>query len=356
MKQYRINGLSFEEELRGETLSFGKRITYLGLNGVLQRCNWLCKYCLEGSPKDRGLNTKESLSLEEQIRLIDEASDLGVRGLLITGGEPFTPKRKDETVALVKRAYEKDLVPLVYTNGSFICDDLVKALADYGASISLKIDSLVSEKYDIIAQKIGAYNSTMRAIDMVRKTSIGKPLFENGSGILVRLLFATVGNALNVDEYASIARFATNHSARWMMEYLNLRGDATNFSELAINWEKHSESMKYALMLNPEQGHDIDKQGYCRLFYMVTVNTSTGDYGVCPQDYAYLGNIRETSLKEASKKVLRRDYNPDLLKVWNGGKCPIKENHFTKKDEGGNKYGIRNCKGNHNKVSYRQRI
>lgn len=281
--------------------------------------------------------------LEEQIRLIDEASDLGVRGLLITGGEPFAPKKKDETVALVKRGHEKGLVPLVYTNGSFIDYDLVEVLADYGASIALKIDSLIPEKYDMIAQKVGAYNSTMSVLETIKKTSIGKPVTENGSEILVRLLFTTVGNALNVDEYISIARFATEHGARWMMEYLNLRGDATNNPELAVDWKKHNESMKYALMLNPEQGHDIDKKGYCRLFYMITVNTSTGDFGVCPQDYAYLGNIKETSLEEAFKRVLRRVINPNSLKVWNSGKCPIKENHFIIKDEGGKENGVRNC-------------
>ena len=205
---------------------------------------------------------------------------------------------------------------------------MTKELADNGASIALKTDSLIPEKYDFIAQRKGAYDSTMRALEIIKKTSINEPVIENESSILSRLLFTTVGTSLNVEEYVSMARFATQHGARWMMESLNLRGDASNHSELSLDWEKHSESMRFALMLNPEQRHDIDKQGYCRLFYMVTVNVSTGNFGICPQDYDYIGDVREISLEKASRKVLRRVNDPNFLEVWNTEKCPIKQNHF----------------------------
>lgn len=330
MKQYRVNGLSFEEEIRGETLPFGKKIIYLGLNGVLQHCNWACRYCLEGSPEERIIISKKKLWPDEELTLVDKAADLGIRGLLITGGEPLAPIRKESTFALACRAHEKGLVPLIYTNGSYIDQDLADTLADNGASIALKVDSLVPKKYDRIAQKKGAYDTTMKAIEIIKKTSISKPIAENDAEILVRLLFTTVGNALNVDEYISIARFATNHDARWMMESLNIRGDASNNTELTLDKEKHNESMRYALMLNPEQRHNIDKQGYCRLFYMITVNTSTGDFGICPQDYNYIGNIKKIPLKEASKGILRRVNNPDFLKFWNNGTCPIKNSFHNK--------------------------
>jgi MoaA/NifB/PqqE/SkfB family radical SAM enzyme len=328
MKQYRVNGLSFEEELRGKTIPFGERIIYLGLNGALQTCNWACKYCLEGSPQERKISIENGLSLDEQIKLIDKAADLGAETLLVTGGEPFAPKKKEETITLVNRAYKRDLVPLIYTNGSYLDAELAYQLADNGASVALKIDSLVPEKYDKLTQRKGAYESTMKAIEAVKRTSISEPIAENDCEILVRLLFTTVGNALNVDEYASIARFATNHGARWMMESLNLRGDAPNYPELSLDWKRHAESMKYALMLNPQQGHNIDEQGYCRLFFMVTVNTTSGMFGICPQDYESLGNIRETTLEEVSAKVLKRVNNPHFRIHWNTGKCPIKENHF----------------------------
>src|SRR3989338_8576691 len=107
VKQYRVNGLSFAEELRGESLPFGKQILYLGLNGVLRSCNWACTYCLEGSPQDRKEHGKEPVSLDRQLALIDEAQSLGMKSVLITGGEPFAPKRKDETLALVQRGSQR---------------------------------------------------------------------------------------------------------------------------------------------------------------------------------------------------------------------------------------------------------
>jgi MoaA/NifB/PqqE/SkfB family radical SAM enzyme len=322
-KRYRVNGLSFREDLRGETLPFGERVVYLGLNGVLQPCNWSCMYCLEGIPEQR--LKAGVLGLDEQLRIIEESSEYGARGLLITGGEPFSPDRVDETRALVRRGYKRGLVPLVYTNCSYLTEDLAKELADNGASVALKMDSLIPERYDRIAGREGAYYSTMKALERLRSTSVGDVAEESDSDVLVRLLFTTVGNALNADEYVSIARFATNHGARWMMETLNLRGDASNHPDLQLDPAKHSGAMGLALALNPEQQHDIEKQQYCRLFYMVSVNTATGEFGVCPQDYGYLGNIRGVPFEEAASKVLEKVNDPDFLETWKGGLCPIKE-------------------------------
>lgn len=328
IKQFRVNGLSFKEEIGGKVLPFKKQIIYLGLNGVLQPCNWACKYCLEGSSKERKENNGNALSLDEQLALIDEAKKLDIRGLLITGGEPLAPNRKEETVELVKQAYKNGLVPLIYTNGSYLTLELAQKLAKHGASIALKVDSLIPEKYDKIAGRKGAYKSTMRAIKILRETPIGEPIAKNKHEILSRMLFSTVGKALNVDEYVGIARFATENNARWMMEALNYRGNALKNQNLVVVPERHAESMKYALLLNPEQNHPINEQGYCRLFYMITVNTSNGNFGICPQDYAYLGNIRQNSLKEAAKLVLEKVNRPELLNSWNAGKCPIKAHQF----------------------------
>lgn len=331
MKRFRVNGLSFEEELKGEMLPFGERIIYLGLNGVLKPCNWGCNYCLEGSPGERTEKSENPLNLEEQEELIGQASELGIRGLLITGGEPLATYRFEETLRLAGKAHEKGIVPLIYTNGSYVNfhPEIADSLSDVGASVALKIDSLIPEKYDKIAGKKGAFYSTRKAIERIKATSIGEPVAENEEELLVRLLFTTVGTASNVDEYSGIARFATINGARWMMEALNLRGDALNHRELELDLEKHGESMKYALMLNPEQNHGIDAQGYCRLFYMVTVNTSTGAIGVCPQDYNYLGNIRDLSLKEAADRILYRVNDRGFRVTWNTGKCPIKAGHYT---------------------------
>ncbi|MFH1587257.1 MAG: radical SAM protein [Candidatus Diapherotrites archaeon] len=326
LKRFRVNGLSFREEIEGKTLPFGKRIIYLGLNGVLQPCNWACKYCLEGSPQERIKKNENSLNLSEQLNLIDNAGELGIKGLLITGGEPLAPGRYYETARLVKRADEQGIVPLIYTNGSYLNKEMAEELANCNTSIALKLDSRIPERYDMIAGRKGAYKSTMGAIKILKKTSIGRPAAENEKEILVRMLFSTVGSALNTDEYVSIARFATENNARWMMEAINYRGSASVNEDLRVDPRKHAESMKYALLLNPEQDHSIGEQGYCRLFYMVTVNTSNGCYGSCPQDYAYLGNIRENSLKEASEKVLEKMNDRANLETWSVGECPVKAN------------------------------
>lgn len=328
-KQYRLNGLSFKEELKGEYIPFNEKIVYLGLNGVLQPCNWECRYCLEGAKSKRIFNPKNQLSLDVQNNLIKQASEHGLKTLMITGGEPFHPQRIDATLNLIEAAEDYGLIPLIYTNGSFIDKKLGERLTASQVSLALKVESLNEETYDKITETKGSYRQTMELIDTLKKAGFNEPLFETDSKILTRLLFTTVGTRLNVDEYVGIARFSTNNGARWMMELLNFRGNAENDSELSLSKEEHSEAMDFALRLNPEQRHNIDQLGFCRLFSMITVNTSTGNFGICPQDYDYLGNIKDTTLKEAMETVLKKIQKDSFLTKAGFG-CPIKKSQRRK--------------------------
>lgn len=286
-----------------------------------ETCNWDCLYCHE----DRRIKEENELTLEEMISLVDEASDLGMKSVLFLGGEVLLRNTWDTTLKVVERIHHHGLVPLIYTNGSQLNEEMAGFLADHNASIALKIDSLVKEKYDHINQRTGSFQDVMRSIEILKNTSIGEVVLENHNEKLVRLLFTTVGNSLNTDEYVSIARFATNHNARWMMEELNYRGDAVNNPQLALDLAKHNEAMKLAILLNPEQMHDFHLP--CRLFSCVTIRKK-GEIGICPQDYSFLGNIRSgVTLKEACGKIQSHLNDSSMRSSWKG-KCPIKQEHF----------------------------
>ena len=319
-KQFRLQGLSFKSELMGTITDYSKDMVYLSLV-PWEFCNWACLYCHEGWRRKED----DELSIEEMRAIIREAGELGIKSLLLLGGEVLLKNTWTITKEIVQEAYDAGLVTLIYTNGSQLTEEMAEYLADRAVSLAFKLDSLEEQKYDYIAGAPGSFCSTMRAIEIARSTSIGKVVYENDKERLVRLLFTTVGNSLNVDEYISLARFATNHGARWMMESLNHRGDATQRPELALDIQEHSEAMRVAMLLNPEQQHEFHLP--CRLFSCITIRKK-GEFGVCPQDYQFLGNIRELgTLKSACDLIKNRVYAAQWRQGWTG-QCPIKASHF----------------------------
>ncbi len=79
---YRLQGLSFLDELQGEQINFRDSILYLGLI-PWESCNWKCRVCHEV----RRWKEDDELSVQEMTRIVSEAADLGIRSLLLLGGE-----------------------------------------------------------------------------------------------------------------------------------------------------------------------------------------------------------------------------------------------------------------------------
>lgn len=315
-KRIRFQGLSFREELEDQTIDFENSFVYISLV-PWEFCNWSCRYCHE----DRRIREKDELSLEEMSLIIEEAADLGIRSLLLLGGEVLLRSTWEITRKIVQRAFDSGLITVIYTNGSQISEEMAEFLADRNVSIALKVDSLIEEKYDMLTGGKGNFHATMRAIEILRRTSIGEVVFENNKERLVRLLFSTVGNALNLEEYVSLARFATNKGARWMMEALNHRGDVAYHPYLSLDLKEHSEAMRLAIALNPEQDHDFHIP--CRLLSCVTIRKK-GEIAICPQDYDFLGNIREVGdLATACNVVSEKIETMGWRKKWTG-ECPVK--------------------------------
>lgn len=315
-KKIRFQGLSFREELEGQRMDFENHMIYLSLV-PWEFCNWSCQYCHE----DRRNKEEGELSLKEMLEIIQEASDLGIKSLLLLGGEVLLKSTWEITREIVQEAFSNRLITVIYTNGSQISEEMADFLADRNVSIALKVDSLIEEKYDALTQRKGSFRATMRAIQILKKTSIGEVVFENGQEKLVRLLFSTVGNALNIEEYVRLARFATNNNARWMMEVLNHRGDVTYHPYLSLDLKQHAEAMQVAIALNPEQSHNFHIP--CRLLSCITIRKK-GEIGICPQDYNFLGNIREIGdLKAACNMIIGKIKNVRWREEWTG-ECPIK--------------------------------
>src|SRR5262252_2824769 len=94
---------------------------------ITQRCNLDCTLCYLSESAE----SVKDLPLEvlfERIDRIRETYGPGI-GVQVTGGDP-TLRRRDELVAIVRRAAEAGLRPALMTNGIRATRDLLRELAD----------------------------------------------------------------------------------------------------------------------------------------------------------------------------------------------------------------------------------
>jgi MoaA/NifB/PqqE/SkfB family radical SAM enzyme len=125
------------------------------------QCNLNCIGCYASEyQKDEGL------SFEEVDRILDEAKDLGMYFVTISGGEPFAwPYLLD--------IFEKhsDMAFMIYTNGTLINKDVAKRLSELGnAAPAISIEGF--EKETNTRRGKGTYEKIFEAMDNLKEAGV----------------------------------------------------------------------------------------------------------------------------------------------------------------------------------------
>jgi pyrroloquinoline quinone biosynthesis protein E len=111
------------------------------------RCNLQCAYCY--NPLDLGAY-RDELALDEWLRVIGEAAQLGVLQIHFSGGEPTL--RPDDLVAMIATARDNDLYTNLITQGTFLSDPLLDRLAGAGLDhVQISLQAADSAMGDAIA-------------------------------------------------------------------------------------------------------------------------------------------------------------------------------------------------------------
>ena len=129
---------------------YNRKITYLRVS-VTDRCNLRCMYCTP--VKDlKLLDHAEILSYEEIVTLILAATDLGIRKVRLTGGEPLLRRNFVHLVESVCRIPEIEDVSIT-TNGVLL-GEFCQPLFEAGLRrINVSLDTLNPLKYAKITRR-----------------------------------------------------------------------------------------------------------------------------------------------------------------------------------------------------------
>ncbi len=127
---------------------FGRRHDYLRIS-LTERCNLRCVYCMPAEgivlrPRDQFMRTEEVLAIARTF------TDMGVKKIRLTGGEPLV--RKD--AAHIIRDLGRLPVELAITTNGVLVDEYIDVFKEAGLrSVNVSLDSLRPERMRAISRR-----------------------------------------------------------------------------------------------------------------------------------------------------------------------------------------------------------
>jgi pyrroloquinoline quinone biosynthesis protein E len=137
---------------------------------LTHRCPLACPYCSNPRQLVRG---NEELSTEDWLRVVDEATDLGVMQMHLTGGEPLA---RADLEGIAARARERGLYVNLVTSGLPLERKRLERLAPSLDHVQLSVQDADAASSDGIAG-IPSHEQKMRVAGWVRE--LGLPLTVN---------------------------------------------------------------------------------------------------------------------------------------------------------------------------------
>ena len=142
---------------------FGRHIDYIRLS-VTDRCDFRCVYCM--TEDMQFLPRKQILSLEELYRVARVFTELGVKKIRLTGGEPMV--RSNVMSLIEKLGALPGLEELLLTTNGAQLDKYAVALKAAGVKrINISLDSLDAERFKRIS-RVGKLEKVLAGIDAAK--------------------------------------------------------------------------------------------------------------------------------------------------------------------------------------------
>ena len=125
--------------------TFGRKFPYIRLS-ITDVCNFRCSYCLPQGYKKNPGDMRSFMSADEISRLVKALSELGVRKIRLTGGEPTV--RKDFFDILKDVKQNANIPKVTMTTNGYQLKKIAKQLHEVGLDgINISIDSLNRETF-----------------------------------------------------------------------------------------------------------------------------------------------------------------------------------------------------------------
>jgi MoaA/NifB/PqqE/SkfB family radical SAM enzyme len=253
---------------------------------------------------------RKTLTLEQIEGVIDQASELGFKGIDYLGeGEPTLDK---DFFRIIEHTSKKGIVPVVFTDGATKLTDkeFVRRIYDSGASVCPKCDSLFNPEYQnwVVGDKAGKYFDE-------RNHAIAE-LINHGFNATrddgrTRLGFDMVVTKRNVDEIEQTLKYCRDNNL-WVVfsTYLPAgRSGSEDFNRsLVLSQEELTKMRETVKRVDGQYGFNHPVYNNFATFPCVEFMQVYGDGRVspCPGNETVVGNIRTDSLRNLRARILEQ--------------------------------------------------
>ena len=201
--------------------------------GVRAVCNYDCVYCYAGHSTKRG-----DLSVEQYVDVVNQAAELGVRTLIMTGaGGKSEPGLFKGLLPILEAARANGINTAIFSNGTQFGDDKVAAvhglsakemaarLKELGTSVFLACESRQPELYKkIVKRPFDAFEKALEnLVDAGWVAEPGKPTSITISAVIMRD---------NFEELPSLQEFAHGNGWQFICKFPTLAGSALDHRDL----------------------------------------------------------------------------------------------------------------------------
>lgn len=124
---------------------------------VTNKCNLSCIHC----HLDSGTPFRNEMTKEEIFGVIDRAMELGMKKLVVSGGEPFI---RSDILDIIKYAHKRNVrIIRIITNGTLITEKIARTLRKLDVNVQVSLDGAYKETHDSIRGG-GTYKKTINGI------------------------------------------------------------------------------------------------------------------------------------------------------------------------------------------------
>jgi MoaA/NifB/PqqE/SkfB family radical SAM enzyme len=272
--------------------------TYLMIN-LDFICNYHCPKCFNIYEEKPKVPSETFLTLDEKIRLIHQAKEMGGKVVVFAGeGEPTIHPNIRE---LVTATNSLAMIPIVYSNGSALTEEILEFYRRNNTVLVISLDSLINERHDFLTGTKGKLPAVLSNIDRLRQIYRGTIFRQAGLTVLSVAINTTV-SGINHDEVPRIKEFC-GEDIYFICNPLARLGNAV------VNWDNlmHGENVVDYMELIRSMSESggpltLGNDGLCGYSrWGISVNPC-GDYMTCAYTSltdSLLGNSRQKSLKDA---------------------------------------------------------
>lgn len=270
------------------------------------RCNLKCSFCYANATSTK-TRTNE-LTTKEIIDVINQAAEMGVEDIDLTGGEPLLHR---DILKIVKEIHNKELLLTIQTNGTLIEKnmDLVEYLREIkdDVRVFVSLNGATAKTHDELYGVKGAFDKAIKGVKILTSNNI-------------KTCLVTTYQKKNFDEIPDIIKLSKKLKTEWSGgPVINSgRGSTEQFDPLVLDFMQTNKEDYKKAFFNPKYEDKKWQLRYigCNAGFMSCIILSNGNVIPCFMDRQNIaGNIREKSLEEIWKQGYFAPRQVDIAKT-----------------------------------------